>query len=383
MRIEHNEPDTNAVEDDGSAAAAAQAAATVASNDGTTDTDTDAIDAFSQGVEVAREQEVREEGGAPAAATDGQAAAGAEVDAAGGEAAGAAASAAGAEGGQGGEVDPAAAAAAAATAASQPDAIDAEIKDLGIANERTQKRFRELSERAAEAENLRPDAERGRQWEETIKSTGADPQQMGNALNYLSAINSGDPAAMGQAYDFMQQEMAWLAKQLGRPAPGYDPLSEHADLAKQVADGEMTRPAAEELIRSRRTTALQQDNQQRQRQQFEQQATAEQVHQQALQQVGALGQQLRAADPHFDAKFKAIQPMVAMIQSTLPPQQWAGAIQQAYLAAPAAVVAPPAQRQPAAAPNNPARATGVDLSKAPTKENAFDFGVAAAKAQGR
>lgn len=381
MRIDHNEPDTaTAVEDDGTAAAAAQAAATVASNDGATDTG--AMDAFSQGVEVAREQEVREEGGAPAAAADGQAAAGAEVDAAGGETVGAAAPAGGAEGGQGGEPD-AVAAAAAASAGNQPDAIDAEIKDLGINNERTQKRFRELSERAAEVEALRPDAERGRQWEETIKSTGADPQQMGNALNYLAAINSGDPVAMGQAMDFMQQEMAWLAKQLGRPAPGYDPLSEHADLAKQVADGDMTRPAAEELIRSRRTTALQQDSQQRQRQQMEQQATAEQAHQQALQQVGALGQQLRAADPHFDAKFKAIQPMVAVIQSTLPPQEWAGAIQRAYLAAPAPVVAPPAQRQPAAAPNNPARATGLDLSQAPTKENAFAFGVEAAKAAGR
>lgn len=381
MRIDHNEPDTTtAVEDDGTAAAAAQAAATIASNDGATDAG--AMDAFSQGVEVAREQEVREEGGAPAAAAEGQPGAGAEADAAGGEPIGAAAPAGGAEGGQGGEPD-AAAAAAAASAASQPDAIDAEIKDLGINNERTQKRFRELSERAAEVEALRPDAERGRQWEETIKSTGADPQQMGNALNYLAAINSGDPAAMGQAYDFMQQEMAWLAKQLGRPAPGYDPLSEHADLAKQVADGDMTRPAAEELIRSRRTTALQQDSQQRQRQQMEQQATAEQAHQQALQQVGALGQQLRAADPHFDAKFKAIQPMVAVIQSTLPPQEWAGAIQWAYLAAPAPVVAPPAQRQPAAAPNNPARATGLDLSQAPTKENAFAFGVEAAKAAGR
>lgn len=377
MRIEHNDPDTTtAVEDDGSAAAAAQAAATVASNDGATDTD--ALDAFSQGVEKAREQEVREEGGEAVTVADGQAAvdneaAAAEADP---DAAAIAASAAAEGGGQGGGAE------AAAAAAAQPDAIDAEIKDLGIANERTQKRFRELSERAADADSLRPVAERGLQWEETIKSTGADPQQMGNALNYLSAINSGDPAAMGQAYDFMQQEMAWLAKQLGRPAPGYDPLAEHADLSKQVTDGDMTRAAAEELIRTRRANALQQDSQQRQRQQAEQQGAADQAQQDALQQVGALGQQLRAADPLFEAKFKTIQPMVAVIQSTLPPQQWAAAIQKAYLAAPTPVSAP-APRQPAAAPNNPARATGVDLSKAPTKENAFDFGVAAAKAQGR
>jgi len=194
VRIDQNEPDTTAVDDDGAAAAAAQAAATVASNDG--DPNTEALDAFSQGVEKAREQEVLEEAGAPAAAADGQPAAGAETDAAGSESAGAATSAAGAEGGEGGEPDPAAAAAA----TTQPDAIDAEIKELGITHERTQKRFRELTERAAEVETLRPDAERGRQWEETIKSTGADPQQMGNALNYLAAINSRDPAAMAQAY---------------------------------------------------------------------------------------------------------------------------------------------------------------------------------------
>ncbi|WP_157722744.1 hypothetical protein, partial [Stenotrophomonas pictorum] len=84
MRIDQNEPDTNtAVEDDGTAAAAAQAAATVASNDG--DTNSEAMDAFSQGVEKAREQEVLEEGAAPAAAADGQPAAGAETDAAGSE----------------------------------------------------------------------------------------------------------------------------------------------------------------------------------------------------------------------------------------------------------------------------------------------------------
>jgi len=150
-----------------------------------------------------------------------------------------------------------------------------------------------------------------------------------------------------------------------------------------VADGDMTKAAAEELIRTRRASALQQDSQQRQRQAMEQSHAATQAQEQAMQDVQALGAQLRAADPqHFDAKFKAIQPMVAVIQNNLPPQQWAAAIQQAYMAAPAPVAAP-VQRQPAAAPNNPARATGVDLSKAPTKENAFDFGVAAAKAAGR
>lgn len=339
-------------EDDGSAAAAAQAAETAAGSE----TPPEVTDAFTQGVEAAREQEGAED--APVAADgDPQPEADSQPDTSAVE-----------------PVQP-------AEPAPEPDAVDAELKDLGITHERTQKRFRELSERAAEADALRPQVERAQQWEETVQSTGATPEQMGNALGYLSAINSRDPQQMAKAYDFMQQEMAWLAKELGRPAPGYDPLSEHAELAKQVAAGDLTRQAAEELIQARRTLAMQQDTQQRQRQQFEQQTAAEQAQEQAVQQVQTLGAQLRAADPqHFDAKFKAIQPMVRVIQTSLPPQQWAAAIQQAYMAAPTPVA--PAAATPAR-PNNPARATGIDLSRAPTKENAFDFGVQLAREQGR
>ncbi len=247
------------------------------------------------------------------------------------------------------------------------------IKDVG--------ELPQLVKRAAEVESLRPEAERGKQWEETIRSTGADPQQMGNALNYLAAINSGDPAAMGQAYDFMQQEMAWLAKQLGRPAPGYDPLAEHAELAKQVADGDMTRAAAEELIRARRATALQHDSQQRQWQAREYSEAASHAQEQAMQEVQALGAQLRAADPqHFDVKFKTIQPMVAVIQGNLPPQQWASAIQEAYAAAPTPVAAAPAPAAPAQRPAPSAvRPGGPRGSMAPRNfdsvEDALNFAI--------
>ena len=340
-------------EDDGSAAAAAQAAETAAGSE----TPPEVTDAFTQGVEAAREQEGAED--APVAA-DGDT----QPEAAAPPAA------------------PAADPAQAAEPAPEPDTVDAELKELGITHERTQKRFRELSERAAEADALRPQVERAQQWEETVQSTGATPEQMGNALGYLAAVNSRDPQQMAKAYDFMQQEMAWLAKELGRPGPGYDPLAEHAELAKQVEAGDLSRATAQELIQARRTLAMQQDGQQRQRQQFEQQAAVEQAQEQAVQQVQALGVQLRTADPqHFEAKFRSIQPMVQMIQNTLPPQQWAQAIQQAYMAAPTPIAVPPATSP--ARPNNPARATGVDLSKAPTKENAFDFGVQLAREQGR
>lgn len=340
-------------EDDGSAAAAVQAAETAAGSE----TPPEVTDAFTQGVEAAREQEVAED--TPAAPADNsQPEANAQPEASAVE-----------------PVQP-------AEPAPEPDAVDAELKDLGITHERTQKRFRELSERAAEADALRPHVERAQQWEDAVQSTGATPEQMGNALGYLAAVNSRDPAQMASAYDFMAREMAWLAKELGRAGPGYDPVTDDADLAKRVEAGELSRGAAEELAQARRVQAMQQDSQQRQRQAAEQSAAVQQVEQQAVQQVQALGAQLRAADPqHFDAKFRSIQPMVQMIQNTLPPQQWAQAIQQAYMAAPTPIAVPPATSP--ARPNNPARATGVDLSKAPTKENAFDFGVQLAREQGR
>ena len=264
---------------------------------------------------------------------------------------------------------------------------EAEISALGL-KQKAAERFRELTaelkalaplrERAAEFEARGQQAERAQQWEETVQSTGATPEQMGNALGYLAAVNSRDPAAMAQAYDFMQQEMAWLAKELGRSAPGYDPVADHADLAKRVEAGELSRSVAEELAQSRRMQAMQQDNQQRQRQSSEQAAAVQQVEQQAMEQVQSLGVQLRTADPqHFDAKLKAIQPMMQMIQASLPPQQWAAAIQQAYMAAPTpatpVAVAPAAPAPSAVRPGGPRG--GMSPQRFDSVEDALDFAI--------
>jgi len=131
-------------------------------------------------------------------------------------------------------------------AAAKPDAApDEEDQDEPP---RRQKRFRELKE---ELDTLKPMAERGKEWEQTIQATGASPEQFGNVLNYLTAINSGDPAQMGKAYEAMQAELAWLGKQLGKPAPGYDPLADHRDLQAQIEQGTLSREAAQELIAAR------------------------------------------------------------------------------------------------------------------------------------
>ncbi|HEY8331561.1 MAG TPA: hypothetical protein VIO83_09575 [Pseudomonas sp.] len=339
---------------------------------------TDKLDAFAAGVEEARAAETAEV--TPAAAPLDDAAAGnpaaagaAPVEGEGGEPAAAAAPAAG--------TDPAAAAPDAAAAAAQPahgKTVDEEIKDLGITNERTQKRFRELSERASEADSLRGRAEKVSDWEQTIQSTGTNPQQFGATLLYLTDINSGDPVRMNRAYETMQAELQFLGEKLGREAPGFDPLTAHPDLAEKVKTGDLDRAAAVELVQHRQRGVLQQEQHQNQ----QRASQSEQAAQQGLQAVAELGNQLRTSDPQFQQKFAYLAPTVEIIQTTMPPAQWAAAIQQAYQRLPPIPAAAPAV---AARPNNPARASAAPAVPATPKNpsDAFSFGVAEAQAQGR
>lgn len=342
-------------DDDGTSAAAAAAAAAAQGDAAPAD---DIMDAFTQGVEEARQQEAGEDAPPPAD----PAAPPAEGDP---PPAGDPPQAGATDGQPTDQQQPPA----------EPSAVEKEIKELGITNERTQARFRELIGRAAEAERLAPIVERAKQWEETIESTGAKPEQLGQALNYLAAVNSGDPNALRQAHQFLSTELEWLSKQLGLPAPGYDPLSDFPDLAEQVRNGDTTRELAHEVAARRRAEALQAQRNERVQQSTQQQEQEAAARTTALREVATLGQQLRASDPKFAAKYDMIKPMVAVIQETLPPAQWAAAIQKAYSA-----VQLPAAPPPPPTPN-PARPSGVALAP-DAAADPFAFGVEEARARG-
>ena len=358
---------------------AAQAAAPAPENDQTVTEQvetpaTEQLDAFSAGVEEARAAETAE--AAPVVPPADDAAAVTDPDA----------PAAPVEGEDGDQpaaaVDDANGAAAAPAVADEgqaPKSVDDEIKDLGITNERTQKRFRELSERASEADSLRERAAKVDGWEDMVERTGTTPQQFGATMVYLTDVNSGDPVRMGRAYDTMLAELQFLGQKLGREAPGFDPLSAHPDLAEKVASGDLERAAAVELVQHRQRGALQTEQQQNQ-QRVSQSQEAEQL---GLQAVADLGAQLRTADPQFQQKFAYLAPTVEIIQATMPPAQWAAAIHQAYQRLPAIPAAAPAA--PVARPNNPARASAAPAVPATPKNpaDAFAFGVAEAQAQGR
>lgn len=330
---------------------------------------TEQLDAFAAGVEEARAAETAEAPPVvvppadPAAVAD-PAAPAAPVEGEGGQPPAAAA-------------DPNAAPAAPAQPEA-PKSVEDEIKELGITNDRTQKRFRELSERASEADSLRERAGKVTDWEQTIQSTGTTPQQFGATLLYLTDINSGDPVRMNRAYETMEAELKFLGEKLGREAPGFDPLAAHPDLAEKVKTGDLDRAAAVELVQHRQRGVLQNEQQQNQ-QRLSQSQQAEQM---GLQAVADLGAQLRTADPQFQQKFAYLAPTVEIIQSTMPPAHWAAAINQAYQRLPPIPAAAPAV---AARPNNPARASAAPAVPATPKNpsDAFAFGVAEAQAQGR
>ena len=262
-------------------------------------------------------------------------------------------------------------------------AVEKEIKDLGITSDRATRRFRELSQKAAQVEPLQAKAAKLDDWNDTVRATGADPEQFSRSLGYLTAINSGDPVQLGRAFDALSQELTWLAEKLGRPAPGFDPLAAHADLQGKVASGDITRADAEELARSRQAQALAAEHRTAQ-------DTATQLanaHQSALVEVSNVGNELRGRDgvEVFKAKFGLLGPTIALIQETLPPAQWSARIRQAYDALPAPAVAPKPRTEAAAPGQQPLRPTGTSPAqmRAPTNDvDAFALGVAEAKAAG-
>lgn len=201
------------------------------------------------------------------------------------------------------------------------------------------------------------------EWVQTIQSTGATPQQFGETLQFLSDLNSGSVEGLQRAYDVLQENLKIVAQAIGREAPGADPLAAHPDLLQQVQDHDITREAALELAQHRAQQRLTQAVNQTQRETH----TVTQARQTALSEVRALGEQLRANDPHAPMKLKAIESIVERVIQRLPPAEWAGAIRDAYDAVPAPAAAAPVAPAVAPTPLRPTSTPGVGggLTKQP------------------
>jgi hypothetical protein len=277
-------------------------------------------------------------------------------------------------------------------------AVEAEITDLHMKG-KTAERFRALSgEVFALNERLRSAGikdvtelphviERARaadEWEKMVVSTGANPQQMGAAMDYLKLINDGTPEALSRAYDVMQSELVGLAKALGREAPGaHDPLADHADLREAIEAGDITRKHAMELVQARQMAALQNTHTAQQRQQSD----AQQAQESARVGLNTLGEQLAAADPDYQRKLPFLMPVLRRIRESLPPERWVDEVRSAYAEIPALPATAPAPAAPRAPVGHvPLRPTGgratLQRQQFTDPMEALEAGIAAASDMG-
>lgn len=278
----------------------------------------------------------------------------------------------------------------------EPDkATEDEIAALGL-KEKSATRFRELAgevktlapikeaiEKAgikdvAELPQIVQDASAGREIFAQIQETGANPEQYGMALDYLSTVTRamrGDMKAAEQAYAVMSGELTVLAKLLGKDVPGIvDPLADHADLKSQVDNGDLPRETALEMVRLRQEGALRAAHQRSETERQTNDAAQQQALQQAAADLDTLGQELAKIDPHYAVKAPVLIAQLQALKDVLPPAQWTAKARALYAAIPNPPAAPAAAPAPASARPTPGPVRGVGMRPAiaPVTDDPFE-----------
>lgn len=195
------------------------------------------------------------------------------------------------------------------------------------------------------------DAQMQRQWDQHMETIGCTPQQFGEAMGYLKAINSDDPAVLKAARDNLLKEVALLDGRLGEKTERHDPLDAHPDLKSKVQSGAMDEEDALEIARLRAGGQRAQEQTAAQRVQQE----AQQAQEAGRSQLAQLGATLRQRDG--DAPFKARMAVIGRALDAalpaLPPAQWVAYAQQLYDSVQLPAAAAP-RRSPASARARPA-----------------------------
>lgn len=205
-------------------------------------------------------------------------------------------------------------------------AVTKELSDLGITNAKSQARFRELANEAAEGRAYREQAEKQNEVFSHLERNGVTGEQFGAMVGYLSHVNSGDPTRLRVAFDSLASELQALGKRLGIEAPSYDPLAFHPDLKRRVDEGELDRETAaawakDKLAAEKASKAdeLRSKNE-----------TAAQTVERARADLTELGNELAKRDPHYDRVYAMLVPSLRPVLARLPPSEWVAATADAY-----------------------------------------------------
>lgn len=225
-----------------------------------------------------------------------------------------------------------------------PEQEEAELLE-GVKSPRGQERIKQVF---AEKKQLETDIN---EFRDLVKSTGMQPQEFAQTLEFGRLVNSGSEADTRVALQMLEDQRAILYAKLGVEAPGVDLLKEHPDLQKQVGDLEISRERAVELAKHRKaeSTRIAIETQQRQHQQSNQEF--ERTVGQAAGQMEAYLETRKGEIDHparmrvIGDHFRDPKNLQAFVQ-TYSPQQWGPTIRMMYDNIKLATQTPAAQAQP-------------------------------------
>lgn len=185
---------------------------------------------------------------------------------------------------------------------------------------------------------------------DTIRSTGATPEQFGRTLETLKLLNSANVEDKKRGLAMLREDVGTIATVLGEDIGDPKLLERHEDLQQAVEYGEITEKHARELAMRREAEQRTREAHTQRSQLTEQQ---QREHQAGTDALNALGRELQA-DPDYAKKapivIAALRPKFQ--SGEIPPSQWAMKFAAEYAktrvpAAPAAGQQPLRGRQPA------------------------------------
>lgn len=201
------------------------------------------------------------------------------------------------------------------------DELSDEQIEASITNERTRRRFQELREGA----NV------GREWQQIVRETGAEPQALAEMFSFLKLSNSGDRADQEKAFEIAERVRNGLAVSLGKDVAGVDPLEGFPDLQKRVEDMDLPREDAIEIARLRRTDQVRQSQETQQRETREQAARRSAAVNAAADKIDKIGDELARSDPYYAHKIKHMQEkVVPKLIELYHPNEWAAKFREYY-----------------------------------------------------
>jgi DNA repair exonuclease SbcCD ATPase subunit len=210
----------------------------------------------------------------------------------------------------------------------QPDPVNDPIPDeiQGRTRQRMEQLIKHVKESTNEATRIRQERD---DLVDMVQQTGATPEQFNDALQYLAAVNSGDPARVAAAIQTLQRELTALSQMTGQPVPGVDTLANHPDLRQAVEAGDLSEAHARELAAARDQRAFAQARTTQATQARQQQDEQAQQIESGRQALNALEAQLKA-DPDYARKRAILIPTLQPVLAQLHPSQWAQTFQNAY-----------------------------------------------------